>query len=622
MWRTSARRGCSFAITVALLLLVAPRPCAAADEPTDQSDLRRQVDMALAEVDRLFKAKDYAAAGERFAEALEAYYSASTADAKANRWLGPARGRLLKARRQLVANGVDVPSLVEKQDSRAKDKISFTGQVAPILISRCGRCHIQRSRGGLSMASFAALRRGSENGAVIVAGDSRASRLIDVLVNGIMPPNGNSPPSPDELAFISGWIDAGARFDGDDENAPLDPGAIATSPSRSPAPVARATGGESVSFAAAIAPVFIEQCGACHAGGQRRGGLSLASFANLLAGGGTGPVVEPTKPNDSLLIQKLNGVAPSGERMPLGKLPLTDEVIARFETWIAEGARFDGGSPDEPLTKLVSSRLGQSLAVDDLNARRWELAQKNFRLANPTDTPHRAETAHFVVVGNSAEERLAQIGRTAEELAARIGRVLQLAADGAPWRGRATLFVFNRRFEYAEFGRMVEGRETLPDAAGHWSYNGLEAYACVALPVEDDEALAAILAEPMAGLAIDSAASVPGWFARGSAAAIAARLNPKDDRVRRWDDELKQSPAAAADLAKLAEGQLGAAEADRLSYGFVKFLLSSSSRYGALWRQLREGTSFDKALGTAYGGDLEQLGTLWARRGASKRSPQ
>ena len=54
----------------------------------------------------------------------------------------------------------------------------------------------------------------------------------------------------------------------------------------------------------------------------------------------------PGKPSESLLVRKLKGMA--GDRMPLNKPALPDDVIAKFEKWVATGARFDGPDPAVP----------------------------------------------------------------------------------------------------------------------------------------------------------------------------------------------------------------------------------------------------------------------------------
>jgi len=91
-------------------------------------------------------------------------------------------------------------------------------------------------------------------------------------------------------------------------------------------------------FEKRIRPVLVEHCFECHSAGPKKskGGLRLDSKRAALAGGDSGPVITPGKPNESLLI---DAVAFGGEFVdmpPSGKLP--DRVIADFRTWIAIGA--------------------------------------------------------------------------------------------------------------------------------------------------------------------------------------------------------------------------------------------------------------------------------------------
>jgi mono/diheme cytochrome c family protein len=48
--------------------------------------------------------------------------------------------------------------------------------------------------------------------------------------------------------------------------------------------------------------------------------------------------VEPGDPDNSYLVQKVEGTAAVGGRMPLNRTPLTDEQIALIRRWISEGA--------------------------------------------------------------------------------------------------------------------------------------------------------------------------------------------------------------------------------------------------------------------------------------------
>lgn len=92
-------------------------------------------------------------------------------------------------------------------------------------------------------------------------------------------------------------------------------------------------GTPTVSFLIDIQPVLTQDCVICHGGA---GGLIVDTYADLMTGGTSGPVVIPGDPDQSLLIRRLEGtVAPT---MPLNAPPLTTVEIDRFRQWIFEGA--------------------------------------------------------------------------------------------------------------------------------------------------------------------------------------------------------------------------------------------------------------------------------------------
>lgn len=89
-------------------------------------------------------------------------------------------------------------------------------------------------------------------------------------------------------------------------------------------------------FEARIRPVLVEHCYQCHAAEAKniRGGLLLDSEQGVQAGGDSGAVIVPGKPDESLLMEALRHE--SFEMPPDRKLPET--VIQDFETWIRDGA--------------------------------------------------------------------------------------------------------------------------------------------------------------------------------------------------------------------------------------------------------------------------------------------
>jgi hypothetical protein len=86
-------------------------------------------------------------------------------------------------------------------------------------------------------------------------------------------------------------------------------------------------------FADKVGPILRDNCVGCHNEKNRSSGLSLASEADLLAGGARrGPLVQPGKPDDSTLLKILRGqVEP---RMPLGKPALAEGEISAIVEWI------------------------------------------------------------------------------------------------------------------------------------------------------------------------------------------------------------------------------------------------------------------------------------------------
>ncbi len=109
-------------------------------------------------------------------------------------------------------------------DTHAKDAPDYNQHIAPLLAKYCVACHNADDREGkLSLESFAQLQQGGAHGPALLAGDSRASRLVRLL-NGAaeprMPPEGSEAPSEAEIALLTAWIDAGARGPGGKELPP------------------------------------------------------------------------------------------------------------------------------------------------------------------------------------------------------------------------------------------------------------------------------------------------------------------------------------------------------------------------------------------------------------------
>jgi len=92
--------------------------------------------------------------------------------------------------------------------------VDFAHEVVPILRKHCSECHTgDKKKGGLSMNTRASLLEGGENGAVVSAGQTQKSKLLDAIVSADpdvrMPPKGERL-SPAEVATLRTWVEQGA----------------------------------------------------------------------------------------------------------------------------------------------------------------------------------------------------------------------------------------------------------------------------------------------------------------------------------------------------------------------------------------------------------------------------
>ena len=103
---------------------------------------------------------------------------------------------------------VAAPKVVAADDAAA----FFENSVRPILVEHCVGCHgPKKQEAGLRLDSAAGLRKGSENGPVVVAGDVEHSKLIEVVrhVGAIkMPPKNKLPDR--AIESLTKWVKNGA----------------------------------------------------------------------------------------------------------------------------------------------------------------------------------------------------------------------------------------------------------------------------------------------------------------------------------------------------------------------------------------------------------------------------
>jgi len=104
-----------------------------------------------------------------------------------------------------------------------------------------------------------------------------------------------------------------------------------------------------------IQPIF-DHCRDCHSAATRASaGLSLDSRESVLKGGKSGPAVAPGKPDESLLLRRIQAEDPK-TRMPKGDEPLSAKETADLRTWIEQGAFWPAGSSGESAPATPANR--------------------------------------------------------------------------------------------------------------------------------------------------------------------------------------------------------------------------------------------------------------------------
>jgi hypothetical protein len=497
--------------------------------------------------------------------------------------------------------------------------LSFVKDVAPILVAKCAKCHIDQAKGKFSMATFESLKKGSPDGSVYSPGKGTGSRIVDLIETGDMPRAGPKVTKP-ELTAITKWIDEGAKFDGGDEKAllvKLVGGVVKPNAKSADEPklsVVEATGKETVQFSKDIAPVLVQNCFSCHAGQQPTGQFQMATFAQMIRGGQSGNPWVPYKPDESLIIKKLKGQAGARMPQPKDRPPLAADVIAKFEKWVADGARFDGPDAKQSTQLLAALVRTNSESSEELTADRLTAAKRMWAMADPNDAPATRETKSLIIVSSLPPALFDEMATVAEEQAAAVAKQFRAPGDGPLVKGRITLFVFPTRYYFSEFGRMVENRKVPADSRGSWKFDVINAYAAVVPPGDGgDYTLAGVIGQELASVYVASlAGKPPEWFSEGSGRVIASRLDPKAARVRQWNEKIKPLAAGGKLDTFMARG-LSPDDTEVAAYSFVKELMASGGKYSSLINALRNGEEFAAAFAKVYGSSAQAMAVAWAK---------
>jgi hypothetical protein len=401
--------------------------------------------------------------------------------------------------------------------------------VKPVLERRCGSCHIDKQKGGLSIRTFEALLKGGASGPAISLDHPEKSLLLDAIQykdsDLRMPPSGKLPD--DEIALLEKWIRGGARIPASEEPAETKADSAVQAPAQQKTP--QFTAAQDQYFETKVRPLLINRCYGCHAD-SASGGLRLNSREAVLKGGKDGPVIVSGHPEQSVLVSAVHYQNPYLKMPPSS--PMNSEEIGILEQWIRDGAPWPQESeagkgtsdPDwwaykRPVAQPVPMMQSKWASTDLDRFVLVKLQEKHLKPVGDADKrtllrrvtydltglpPTPAETASFV-----ADQRKDAYARVVDRLLAspaygeRWGRIWLDVVRYSDTSGNGpdyptpeaykyrnyVIDAFNRDLPYDEFVREQIAGDLLPSSSepDHWRKTIATGYLAIARRGGDDE---------------------------------------------------------------------------------------------------------------------------------------
>jgi len=211
----------------------------------------------------------------------------------------------------VTANCATLPGVAGGDDASSSPEVFYEDSVAAIVKSRCVSCHNARKQeGGVDLSTPAGIVAGGDAGVIVDRDRPDASVLLERVVSGEMPPEGEPPLSAYQILRFRRWIESGAKF-------------------RKPPRQKEISQHD-------VIPILLLRCTACHGTRRQEGGLDLRTRESILKGGKSGPAVVSGKPDESLLIQRIHKeeMPPRRKLVSVSVKPMTASELKTVEVWI------------------------------------------------------------------------------------------------------------------------------------------------------------------------------------------------------------------------------------------------------------------------------------------------
>lgn len=326
-----------------------------------------------------------------------------------------------------------------------------------------------------------------------------------------------------------------------------------------PPETATAEDDKAIKFSRDVAPILVGNCIGCHnpRSKARNGGFDLTTFQGLMAGGKSGKVIVPGKPEESHLVELV-----ATKEMPRGNRgKLSEEAVGRIEQWVKAGATLDAkGDPSAPLEKIAETpeqlrqREVAKLSPEDRDKKLQEVALDRWKKAGAKGTPVATIGKNFLLFGNLPKPRAERLLKAMEGQRTALGALLgRDGSKGLTGPEKVSLYVFNDSASYVEFVRSVEKREVESGVEAHGRLNVGQPYVAAVDPLNGaeeptgpakksakskksqaddapdgpDRTLAGLLSEGLAASATTAAGKPPRWLTYGLGAYLAAQVEPR-----------------------------------------------------------------------------------------------
>jgi len=139
-----------------------------------------------------------------------------------------------------------------------------------------------------------------------------------------------------------------------------------------------------------ITPILMQHCWACHGRSAQDAALDLRTREAMFRGGRSGPALVPGKPDDSLMIRRVQaGECPPSRRLVEANVkPVPPNSLAKLQQWIADGApeesvvRDLAATAEDPLVKAKDREFWSFRPVAPV---RPPAVVESTRVRNPVD---------------------------------------------------------------------------------------------------------------------------------------------------------------------------------------------------------------------------------------------